>query len=836
MRTSGSDHPSRRLGGLGAALPALVFTALASAAEPPRSAESLAATVCAACHGPTLTGGSGPNLLDATWNHGSDDAAVLRSIRDGWPAAGMPAFREVLTTDEQQALVAFLRRQGAEYAAGRIAPPPPPPDEPIESDLHTFKLEPFATGLDTPWGLAALPDGRWLVTERPGRLRVISATGHVGPAITGLPPIFVKQDGGLLDVVLHPDYARHGWIYLAYCETGTVPGTSMTVIARGRLRADAEWIDHEVLFRAPPATYVTDTSHYGSRLLFDRTGHLLFTLGDRGAPDTAQDLGSPLGKIHRIREDGGLPADNPLAAKPGAWPTLWSYGHRHPQGLAFDPRTGHLWSTEHGPIGGDELNRIVPAGNFGWPIVSRGIDAVRRFASTQTDMLPPAVAWSPSIAPAGMAFYTGEKFPRWRHHLFVAGLIGQQLRRLEIDGDRVVRQEILFKGHGRVRSVVNGPDGLLYVALNGTPGRIVRLVPVGEPPARSTPVGQPSVSPGIFGRAPDGRLVESFTLRDGRGAVARIATYGAMLTELRVPDRDGLSSGVVPEIVASERGFTQGFLNAGAVIGRVADRIRDARFRLDGREHRLTANAPPHHLHGGRRGFDRALWQAHLPASPASASVTLTYTSLAGEEGYPGNLTVSATYTLAAGPTLRLDVSATADAPTPLGLSHQPAFNLAGGGDILDHELTLAPAEVVALGSDLLPTGEFLPVAGTPLDFLRAQRLGGRVAALAPRTAYENTFRLDRPAGDRTLRFAARMTEAQTGRTLEVWTTEPALHLQTSRLSEQPVIARVGSFRLEPRQLPDAVNRPEFSPAILRPGETWRSTTEYRFSLLPPAP
>ncbi len=602
MRTCDSDRLRHRRGGLLAALPVFLLAGGLGAAEPPRSAASLATTVCAACHGPTLTGGSGPNLLDATWNHGGDDAAVLHSIRDGWPASGMPAFRDVLTGEEQQALVAFLRRQADEYAAGRIAPPPPPSDDPIESDLHTFRIETFADGLETPWGLAVLPDGRWLVTERPGRLRLVSAAGQVGPPIAGLPPIFVKQDGGLLDVALHPDYARQGWIYLAYSEAGTVSGTSMTVIARGRLRDDAQWIDHEVIFRAPPATYVTDTSHYGSRFLFDRTGHLLFTLGDRGDPETAQDLGSPLGKIHRIRDDGGIPTDNPLAAQPGAWPTLWSYGHRHPQGLDLDPRTGDLWSTEHGPIGGDELNRIVPAGNFGWPAVSRGIDAVRRFAAAQSGMISPAVAWSPSIAPAGAMFYTGDKFPRWRHHLFVACLIGQQLRRIEIAGERVVRQEILFKGRGRVRTVVNGPDGLPYVVLNGTPGRIVRLVPVADTAAPTAPAGQPSVARGVFGRAPDGRLVESITLRNGRGAVARFATFGAMLTELRVPDRDGLSSGIVPEIVASERGFNQGFLNAGAIVGRVADRIRDARFTLDGRDPRLqpppTLERRPQHPPG----------------------------------------------------------------------------------------------------------------------------------------------------------------------------------------------------------------------------------------------
>jgi cytochrome c5 len=302
------------------------------AAEPAPAPEVLVATICATCHGPTLMGGSGPNLLDDRWNHGADDAGLLTSIRDGWPATGMPGFRDALSSDEQRALVGYLRQQGGEYAAGRVKAPPPPPAEPIESELHTFRVETWVDGLDTPWGMAFLPDGRLLVTERPGRLRVIEH-GSLDPApVAGTPAVHYKQDGGMLDVIAHPDFAKNGWIYLAYSEAGEVAGTSMTVIVRGRIR-DGRWVEQETLFRAESRFYSGDNSHFGSRFLFDAQNRLYFTIGDRGAASDAQDLASPLGKIHRILDDGRVPPDNPFVGKPGAVATIWSFGHRHPQGL-----------------------------------------------------------------------------------------------------------------------------------------------------------------------------------------------------------------------------------------------------------------------------------------------------------------------------------------------------------------------------------------------------------------------------------------------------------------------------------------------------------------------
>ena len=448
---------------------------MAEAREP----AAIVAEICANCHGKTLTGLVGPNLLDRFWNHGSDDASVQRSIRDGWPESGMPPFRGILSDAETLALTAYLRDQGKEYAAGRIVPPPPPQDITVRSELQAFRIETYVPDLDVPWGMAFLPDGRILVTERPGRLRLVEQGRLLPEPVQDTPAVFLHQDGGLLDVILHPKFAENGWVYLAYTEAARDdPQKSMTVVVRGRIRAN-RWVDEQTLFRAPQDNYYRGYIHYGCRFLFDRADHLFFTIGDRGQFDIAQDLSNPCGKIHRIFDDGSIPPDNPFVGRPGALPSIWSYGHRHPQGLDFHPVTGRLWEAEHGPIGGDEINRVEPGHNYGWPVTSHGTESGRTFLPSVPGMDEPLAVWTPAIAPSGIRFYNGDAFPRWKNSLFVAALAGQQVRRLETDGDRVVHQEILFRDQGRVRDVVNGPDGLIYVLLN-SPGRIVRLRPLGE--------------------------------------------------------------------------------------------------------------------------------------------------------------------------------------------------------------------------------------------------------------------------------------------------------------------------------------------------------------------
>jgi glucose/arabinose dehydrogenase len=291
--------------------------------------------------------------------------------------------------------------------------------------------------------------------------------------------VWVRQDGGLMDIAVHPDYANNGWLYLSFVEPGTEDGASTTRVIRARIRGH-QLVDHENIFQAPPDLYWVDNTHYGSRFIFDSEGYLYFSLGDRGRRDLSQALSSPYGKLHRVHDDGRAPADNPFVATSGAVKSIWTYGHRNPQGFAFHPETGEMWSSEHGPRGGDELNVIVKGHNYGWPVITDGIDYDGTAISLITEhegMELPIVQWTPTIAPAAIVFYTGDRFLNWRHHLFMATLAGEHLRRIETSGRRVTHQEVLFRDFGRVRDVTMGPDGYLYLALNG-PGRIARLVPV----------------------------------------------------------------------------------------------------------------------------------------------------------------------------------------------------------------------------------------------------------------------------------------------------------------------------------------------------------------------
>jgi aldose sugar dehydrogenase len=448
----------------------------------PRDVARLSTELCVGCHGPNLNGGPAPSLLDSVWKSGSDDDSILRSIRDGFPQANMPPFATVLSEEEQRRMLAYIRRLGRQFALGAIPPAvPPPASVTLKSERHDFKLETFAEPLDTPWSIVFLPEGRILVSDRVGLLRVIEKGVLQAEPIRGTPVPFVRQDGGFLDLIAHPDYAKNGWLYLAYTEAGKAPRSTMTVVVRGRIR-DGAWVDQIDIFRPGQEHYnVDDYSHYGCRFLFDSTGHLFFTIGDRGKAHEAQDLSSPLGKIHRVTDDGRIPSDNPFVGKPNALGSVWSYGHRHVQGLQFHPVTGKLWATEHGPRGGDELNRVDRGHNYGWPVISYGQPQGREKieGTTREGMAQPAAWWTPSIAPAAIEFYNGTRFPKWKNSLFIASLVGRHLRRLEVEGDKVVGQEVLFSEMGRVRDVVTGPDGLIYVALNN-PGRIARLMPVDE--------------------------------------------------------------------------------------------------------------------------------------------------------------------------------------------------------------------------------------------------------------------------------------------------------------------------------------------------------------------
>jgi glucose/arabinose dehydrogenase len=444
-------------------------------------AAQLYSQFCAGCHGPNLHGGAGSSLVDDEWKNGSDDSSLARVIVGGVAGTAMQPFKDVLSAEQVRQLVFYIRQQGA-AAKGKPVLQVDPDGHVVKSERQTVKLEVVAKGLETPWAIAFLPDGRMLVTERPGRLRIVDRD-QLLPAVTGTPTVWTVQDGGLFDVEVHPDYVRNGWIYLSYAEPGP-NDSSMTAIVRGKIRDNA-WVEQQPIYKAPPELFYVNNTHYGSRFLFDREGHLFYSIGERGRPEDAQDLSKPMGKIHRVNDDGSVPKDNPFVGKSGVVQTIWSYGHRNPQGLAFDPATGALWSSEHGPMGGDELNRIERGRNYGWPVVSHGVQPGIT-NSEQEGMESPAAYWNPSIGPAGIVFSTSAQYEGWRNNLFLAALAGQHLRRIEIAGDKVMRQEIVFDQFGRVRDIVIGPDGYLYVSLSlpgkrvfdTTAGVIVRLVPV----------------------------------------------------------------------------------------------------------------------------------------------------------------------------------------------------------------------------------------------------------------------------------------------------------------------------------------------------------------------
>jgi len=350
--------------------------------------------------------------------------------------------------------------------------------ESIASQRQQFQVREIAANLEHPWSVAFLPDGRKLVTERPGRLRVIGADGKLDPRpVAGLPEIAAEGQGGLLDVVPHPDYARNGWLYLSYVAEGK--GGYGTELLRGRLK-DHRLSDVQVLFRMQPKS--RGGHHFGGRILFDKAGMLYLTLGDRGTMERAQKLDDHAGSIIRLHDDGRVPVDNPFTDKPGALPEKYTLGHRSVQGITLHPDTGAIWAHEHGPQGGDELNVIRPGLNYGWPVITYGRNYVIGTkigeGTAKAGMVQPVVYWVPSIGPSGMAFYQGDQFAAWRGNLFVGALRDQMLLRLELDGERVIAQERLLEGKlGRIRDVRAGPDGFLYLLTDSPNGRLLRLEP-----------------------------------------------------------------------------------------------------------------------------------------------------------------------------------------------------------------------------------------------------------------------------------------------------------------------------------------------------------------------
>jgi aldose sugar dehydrogenase len=476
--------------------------------------DTLYAEHCSVCHGANLEGAAqGTPLAGVELKHGDSPDALAQSISAGIPGTTMPAWSQTLDANQIRQLAIYIAEQRSEltYTDFKVATPPALPLGNIASELHGFRVEIVATGLDPlTFSIAPLTDGSILVTEKQHGIRVVSPEGIVSDLVQGTPqgyedgfqvPEFLLTYGlgWFLDVAPHPDHAQNGWIYLHYgdrcsdCnEAARTSGrpVSMNKLIRGRIN-DGHWVDEQVIWSADIETYtMMPDMTAGGRIAFDDAGHVYLSVGIKGPAEHVgvQDLSLPYGKIHRVNDDGSIPADNPFVGRDDALPSVWTYGHRSPQGLEFDPATGRLWQTEMGQRGGDEVNLLQPGRNYGWPLVSLGMQytgAPVAFGNDlgisfdPADLVPPVVDLTPSPAVSSFVVYTGAAFPRWEGNLIVGTLKATELYRMVVGNDgQITQRELLLKDLGRIRDVETGTDGLLYLLIEHASGsKIVRLVP-----------------------------------------------------------------------------------------------------------------------------------------------------------------------------------------------------------------------------------------------------------------------------------------------------------------------------------------------------------------------
>ncbi len=467
---------------------------------------------CAVCHGEDLRGAAlGTPLVGVDLRHGDSVKELAKSVANGFPENGMPAWSETLSESQIWNLALYVaeQRQGTTILDKRANIPLLIPKGTIVSERHAFRIEKIADGLDPmPFSIAPLPDGRILLSERMRGLSIISSDGKKSAPISGTPPVYddsgiflgqVQGIGWMLDVAIHPEFEDNGWIYIhhtdrcsdcnALSRRGNQP-VSMNRLIRGHIK-DGEWIDEEIIWSAAIETY-TNTSDLaaGGRISFDDKGYVYISVGMKDTLDFMgiQDLSLPYGKIHRVHDDGRVPADNPFVDTPGALKSIWTYGHRSVQGLEFNARTGDLWNTEMGPRGGDELNRLVPGGNYGWPVFTTGVNYDGRPVNVAgklgieldpEDAEFPIVDMTPSPAISSFIFYEGSEFPNWNGNIIVGTLRATDLLRMEVVDNEVVHTEMLLEDLARFRDIALGPGGEIYILLeHATGGQIIRLVPV----------------------------------------------------------------------------------------------------------------------------------------------------------------------------------------------------------------------------------------------------------------------------------------------------------------------------------------------------------------------
>jgi len=428
---------------------------------------------CASCHGEKMD-----MFVDRNWKFGNKKEDLFKSVKFGRENEGMPAFGESLTDKEINALADYILdgiKNVDKYTSNNT-----PVSDVFKTEEMDIKLELVAEGMDIPWGIAFLPANEMLVTDRNGKFYKVKSDKSL-QSISGVPEVLSKGQGGLMDVVLDPDFAKNKLIYLSYSKVKNEGGTVLATTAIMRAKLDGDKLsDQKDIFVAKP--YSRTQHHYGSRMQFGKDGYLYFSVGERGNEKVnPQEIkGNDLGKVHRIKSDGSIPADNPFVKTAGAEASIYAYGHRNPQGMTIHPITGKIWTNEHGPRGGDEINIEEAGKNYGWPVITYGINYNGKPISnltTKPGMVQPVHYWIPSIGPSGLAFVKGNKYKNWEGNLLSGSLRFKFLQRSVLKGNKVVKEEILFKNIGRVRDVRMAPDGFIYIAVE-SPGRIYKLVPL----------------------------------------------------------------------------------------------------------------------------------------------------------------------------------------------------------------------------------------------------------------------------------------------------------------------------------------------------------------------
>ncbi|HSU51086.1 MAG TPA: PQQ-dependent sugar dehydrogenase [Segetibacter sp.] len=444
-----------------------------------QQAEAIYKTYCGGCHGARLEGNSAPKLIKDKWQHGLTSKAIFKTIKSGIPNTEMKGWGDVLKDKEINTLVSFIiaSQKGPVKTSASI------PSTIVTQD-YVLKVEKLDSGhTSTPWAIEFVNSNLALISEKIGRLRWLVNGKLDTVPIQGLPGTHTQSGtGGFMDIALDPKYQQNGWVYLGYSHTNgdlqdkNAPG--MTKIIRGKIK-DHEWTEQQTLFEVPDSLMVVRGDRWGCRFLFDKAGYLYFTIGDMGKAMASQDLSRATGKVYRINPDGSIPKDNPFVNTPAALPAIFTLGNRNVEGIAQHPVTGAIWATEHGPRGGDELNILKKGRNYGWPVITYGIDYSGNKVSDkieQEGMEQPIVQWTPSIAVCPAEFVTSPLFPKWKNNLMVGALAFEELRRLVIVNDKVIKQEMIMKGYGRVRDIKTCPDGSMYVLLN-KPDMILRITP-----------------------------------------------------------------------------------------------------------------------------------------------------------------------------------------------------------------------------------------------------------------------------------------------------------------------------------------------------------------------